>query len=45
METLRGLLLGSPIGNNAVIAQAWCVVITVGGYLLAKKMFNREPRT
>ncbi len=44
METLRGLLLGAPIGNNAVIAAAWCVVITAFGYLVSKRLFIRDPR-
>ena len=43
IETLRGLLLGAPIGNNAVIALGWCAVIALGGYLWSKKLFNREP--
>jgi ABC-2 type transport system permease protein len=42
IETLRGLLMGTPIGNNAVIALGWCVVIGLGGYLWSKKLFNRE---
>ncbi|WP_447005920.1 ABC transporter permease [Saccharothrix isguenensis] len=42
IETLRGLLMGTPIGNNAVLALGWCVVIGLGGYLWAKKLFNRE---
>lgn len=42
IETLRGLLMGTPIGNNAVIAVGWCVVIALGGYLWSKKLFNRE---
>jgi ABC-2 type transport system permease protein len=42
IETLRGLLMGTPIGNNAVIALIWCVVIALGGYLWSKKLFNRE---
>jgi ABC-2 type transport system permease protein len=41
-ETLRGLLLGSPIGNNAVIAVAWCVAITLAGYFWAMSLFNRR---
>ena len=35
-ETLRGLLLGTPIGNSAVIAAAWCAGIALVGYLWAK---------
>ncbi len=43
METLRGLLLGTAIGNNAILAVAWCVVITLASYLWAKKLYNRDP--
>jgi ABC-2 type transport system permease protein len=43
IETLRGLLMGTPIGNNAVIAVAWCAAIALAGYLWAKKLFNRDP--
>ena len=42
METLRGLLMGTPI-DSAVVAVAWCVVIALGGYLWAKRLFNRDP--
>jgi ABC-2 type transport system permease protein len=42
IETLRGLLLGTPIGENAVLALGWCVLITLGGYLWSKRLFNRE---
>ena len=43
IETVRGLLLGAPIGNNAVIAVAWCVGIILVGYLWARALFNRDP--
>lgn len=43
-ETLRGLLMGTPIGNNAIIALAWCAGLTLAGYLWARSAFNREPR-
>jgi ABC-2 type transport system permease protein len=43
METVRGLLLGTGIGNNAWISAAWCAAITVGGYVWAKKLYNRDP--
>jgi ABC-2 type transport system permease protein len=42
IETLRGLLMDKPIGNNAVMTLGWCVVIALGGYLWSKKPFNRE---
>jgi ABC-2 type transport system permease protein len=42
-ETLRGLLLGTAIGNDAVIALVWCVVIGLVSYLWARSLFNRPP--
>ncbi|MGI5502381.1 ABC transporter permease [Lentzea sp. CA-135723] len=42
IDALRGLLMGTPIGNSGYIAFAWCVVIGLGGYLWSKKLFNRE---
>jgi ABC-2 type transport system permease protein len=43
IETLRGLLTGTPIGSNGLTAVAWCVVITVAGYLWARAQYNRDP--
>jgi ABC-2 type transport system permease protein len=42
-ETLRGLLLGTPIGNNAIIAVAWCAGISLLGYLWARRLYIRHP--
>ncbi|MGW9194104.1 ABC transporter permease [Micromonospora chersina] len=42
IETLRGLLMDEPIGDNAWIALGWCAVIALGGYLWSKRLFNRE---
>jgi ABC-2 type transport system permease protein len=42
METVRGLLLGTGIGDNAWLAAAWCVAITMAGYVWAKKLYNRD---
>jgi ABC-2 type transport system permease protein len=42
IETIRGLLMGTPIGNSAWIAIAWSTAIALTGYLWAKKLFNRE---
>ena len=42
-ETLRGLLTGTPIGNNAVITVAWSVGIAVASYLWARHLYaNRR---
>ncbi len=43
IETLRGLLLGTPIGNSAVIAIAWCAGIALLGYLWARAAYDRDP--
>ena len=43
IETLRGLLLGTPIGSTGVIAVAWCAGLTLAGFLWARALFNRGP--
>jgi len=43
IDTLRGLLMGTPVGDRAVIAIAYCAAITLGGYLWAKALYNRDP--
>src|SRR4029079_5669262 len=43
IETLRGLLAGTPIGNDGLIAVAWCVVISIGGYVWAMRLYERVP--
>jgi len=42
-ETLRGLLMGTPIGNNAIITIAWSAGIALLAYLWAKRLFKRDP--
>ncbi len=43
METLRGLLMGTPIGNRALLAVAWCAFIGLVGYRWALALYNRDP--
>jgi ABC-2 type transport system permease protein len=43
IETLRGLLLGTAIGNSAAIALAWSAGIGLVGYLWARRLYNRDP--
>jgi ABC-2 type transport system permease protein len=43
-DTLRGLLLGTPIGDRGVIAVAWCLGLALAGYLWALALFRRDPR-
>ncbi len=44
METLRGLLFGTAIGNSFWVAAAWSVFIAGGSYLWARKLYARDPR-
>lgn len=43
IETIRGLLMGTPIGGDGVLALAWCVAIGVLGYRWAMRLYNRDP--
>lgn len=47
IETLRGLLLGTPVGTpvggHAVAAVAWCAGIGLLGYLWARRLYDRDP--
>jgi ABC-2 type transport system permease protein len=45
IQTLRGLLIGGPIGHNGWLAVGWGVALTVGGYLWSKKLFARDPQS
>ena len=44
IETLRGLLLGTEIGNNWWIAILWCIGLSVLGYRWAMSQFNRDAK-
>jgi ABC-2 type transport system permease protein len=43
IETMRGVLLGTPIGNSALLALIWCAGIALVSYLWARKLYNRDP--
>jgi ABC-2 type transport system permease protein len=43
IETLRGLLMGTPIGSSGVIAVAWCLGIAVVCFQWARRLYNRDP--
>ncbi|MEV4809823.1 ABC transporter permease [Micromonospora avicenniae] len=43
METLRGLLVGGPIGSSATQAIAWSAGIALLGYLWARRLYDRDP--
>jgi ABC-2 type transport system permease protein len=42
VEALRGLLLGTTLEWNAVLAVAWCIVITVIGYVWSMVLYERK---
>ncbi|GAB3660784.1 ABC transporter permease [Glycomyces tarimensis] len=42
IETIRGLLNGAPDTTDATIAVAWCVGITLVGYLWASSTFKKR---
>ncbi|NES27124.1 ABC transporter permease [Micromonospora terminaliae] len=42
IETMRGLLLGTGIGSSAILALAWCAVISLLSYLWARRSFRRR---
>jgi ABC-2 type transport system permease protein len=42
IETLRGLLFGTAIGDSAAIAVTWCVGIALVSYRWALRLYNRE---
>jgi ABC-2 type transport system permease protein len=42
IETIRGLLLGTPIGLSWLWAILWCLVIGVIGYVWSLRIYNRR---
>ena len=42
-ETLRGLLMGTAIGDSAGLAVAWCLLFALVGYVWARAAFARDP--
>jgi ABC-2 type transport system permease protein len=42
IETIRGLLFGTPIGNSGYIAVGWCVVLTAVGYTWSRSLYDKE---
>jgi len=41
-ETIRGLLLGTPIGSAWLLTLGWSFAIALGGYLWALALYNRR---
>jgi len=42
IETIRGLLLGTPLGWNPALAIGWCVVLSVAGYVWSIAIYERK---
>ena len=42
IETLRGLLLGTHVGSGWIQAVAWCVGLSVVGYVFSRRLFDRH---
>ncbi len=42
IETLRALLVGTPMGNSGLLTLIWCFAITVIGYLWSLSLYNRR---
>jgi ABC-2 type transport system permease protein len=43
IETLRALLNGAPVGSSGSLAIAWCVAISLLGYLWSRRLYERQP--
>jgi ABC-2 type transport system permease protein len=44
IQTVRGLLVGGPIGNNVIMAIAWGVGIASLSYLWARRLYRRPMK-
>jgi ABC-2 type transport system permease protein len=44
IETVRGLLMGTPIDNSAWLTFGWCVAIGFVGWRWGMKLYERPPR-
>jgi ABC-2 type transport system permease protein len=42
VESIRGLLSGTPLGWDAALAIGWCVVISVIGYVWSMRLYERK---
>ncbi len=42
INTLRGLLLGTPVGSSGIIAVAWCAGLTAAGYAWSRALYRRH---
>lgn len=43
IDSLRALMLGTPVGRNGIIAVVWWLALAALGYLWARLLFRRDP--
>jgi ABC-2 type transport system permease protein len=43
VDTMRGLMLGTPVGGDATLAFAWCLGLAIAGWAAAATLFSRVP--
>ena len=43
IETVRALLVGTPVGTDGLVAVGWCVLFSVAGYLWSRRLYERVP--
>jgi ABC-2 type transport system permease protein len=43
-ETVRGLLVGGPVGSHAIVSAAWAAGLALVSYVWAKRLYNRGPQ-
>jgi len=41
IDTVRGLLAGTPVGSSFVVSVAWCAVISLAAFLWARSSYER----
>lgn len=41
IDTMRGLLLGTPIGNSGIVSVIWCLVLALAAFFGAQTLWNR----
>jgi ABC-2 type transport system permease protein len=42
IDTMRALLMGTPVGDRGLVAIGWCVLLIVIGYVWARSAYNRN---
>jgi ABC-2 type transport system permease protein len=42
IDSLRGLMLDTPVGRDGLTAVAWCLILAVAGYAWARTLFSRD---